>query len=182
VDKQFQHIIYQGENERVEFKSSFNDEVMVSLVAFANTKGGVVYVGIDDVGTINGLHIGKETIAQWVNEVKNKTSPSIIPDAELIDTGDGKIVALLIQEYPVKPISFRGKYFKRIKNANHQLQVSEVVNMHLQSLNTSWDAYPDPIHTLDDISSVQNCFLAVGWNLHVDHSPVFQTCLSCRFH
>jgi ATP-dependent DNA helicase RecG len=27
-----------------------------------------------------------------------------------------------------------------------------VVNLHLQSLNTSWDAYPDPIHTLDDVS------------------------------
>ena len=30
--------------------------------------------------------------------------------------------------------------------------VSEVVNLHLQSLNTSWDAYPDPTHHLDDIS------------------------------
>jgi ATP-dependent DNA helicase RecG len=152
MDKQFQHIIKQGENERVEFKSSFNDEIIISLVAFANTKGGVVYVGIDDNGTISGVHIGKETIAQWVNEVKNKTAPSVIPDAELIEAVEGKLVALSIQEYPVKPVSFRGKYYKRIKNANHQLQVSEVVNMHLQSLNTSWDAYPDPMHTLADIS------------------------------
>jgi ATP-dependent DNA helicase RecG len=50
------------------------------------------------------------------------------------------IVIFPIQEYPVKPVSFKGKYFKRIKNTNNQLLVSEVVNMHLQSLNTSWDA------------------------------------------
>ena len=56
------------------------------------------------------------------------------------------------KEYPVKPISVRGKYFKRIKNANQQLSVSEVFNTHLQSMNTSWDAYPDPQHSLDDIS------------------------------
>jgi ATP-dependent DNA helicase RecG len=44
MDKHIQHIIQQGENEQVEFKSSFSDEVIISLVAFANTKGGKVYV------------------------------------------------------------------------------------------------------------------------------------------
>jgi ATP-dependent DNA helicase RecG len=33
MDKHIQHIIQQGENEQVEFKSSFSDEVIISLVA-----------------------------------------------------------------------------------------------------------------------------------------------------
>ena len=37
MDKQLQHIIQQGENEKVEFKSSFGDDVIISLVAFANS-------------------------------------------------------------------------------------------------------------------------------------------------
>lgn len=145
-------IITFGENETTEFKTSFNDEVIVSLVAFSNTNGGSVYIGLEDDGTVKGITLNKETIAQWINEIKNKTAPSIIPDAETIEV-DGKVVAVLtIQEYPVKPVSFRGKYYKRLKNSNQQLLLSEVVNMHLQSLNTSWDAYPDPMHQLDDIS------------------------------
>jgi predicted HTH transcriptional regulator len=36
------------ESQTVEFKTTFNDEVIVSLVAFANAKGGAVYVGVAD--------------------------------------------------------------------------------------------------------------------------------------
>ena len=46
----FQHIIKLGENETTEFKTTFGDEVIISLVAFANTMGGKVYVGIEDAG------------------------------------------------------------------------------------------------------------------------------------
>jgi len=76
-------ILKEGESETAEFKTAFNDEVIISLVAFANTKGGKVYVGVDDTGLIKGVRIGKESIAQWINEIKNKTAPVIIPDAEV---------------------------------------------------------------------------------------------------
>src|SRR5690606_35392056 len=159
VKSDIQHIITQGENEITEFKTSFGEEVIVSLVAFANAKGGTVYVGVSDSGDIKGISLGKETTAQWINEIKNKTAPVIIPDAEIIEEKNKTVIALKNQEYAVKPVSVRGKYYKRIKNASHQLLVSVVVNMHLQSLNTSWDAYPDPVHGLDDISldKVQQC-------------------------
>lgn len=38
-------ILLEGENEWTEFKSSFQSEVIETLVAFANTRGGTVYVG-----------------------------------------------------------------------------------------------------------------------------------------
>lgn len=85
MDETWQHIIEQGEDESTEFKTSFNDEVITSLVAFANTKGGVVYVGIKDNGTVKGIELGKETIQNWVNEIKNKTAPLLIPDVEIIN-------------------------------------------------------------------------------------------------
>ena len=150
-NEQILHSISMGESQTTEFKLNFGSETIETLVAFSNTKGGSVYIGIEDHGNIRGITLHKETIAQWINEIKNKTTPSIIPDAEIIDINEKQVVVLKIQEYPVKPVSFRGKYLKRLKNSNQQLLVSEVVNMHLQSLNTSWDAYPDPIHTLDDL-------------------------------
>jgi len=36
------------EGETVEFKSTFNGTVIETLVAFANTKGGTVYVGVNE--------------------------------------------------------------------------------------------------------------------------------------
>lgn len=38
--KKITHILQQGENEQVEFKTSFSKEVIETLVAFANSKGG----------------------------------------------------------------------------------------------------------------------------------------------
>jgi len=45
MNSKLHDILKQGENETSEFKTAFNDEVIISLVAFANTKGGKVYVG-----------------------------------------------------------------------------------------------------------------------------------------
>jgi len=41
-------ILESGENRNTEFKSSFNIQVVETLVAFANDKGGKIYIGISD--------------------------------------------------------------------------------------------------------------------------------------
>ena len=42
------------EDLHTEFKTSFNEEVIVTLVAFANAKGSKVYVGVNDGGKGDG--------------------------------------------------------------------------------------------------------------------------------
>jgi ATP-dependent DNA helicase RecG len=140
------------ESLTVEFKTSFNEDVVETLVAFANAKGGTVYVGVSDKGKPQGITIGKETIQNWINEIKNKTGPQIIPEAEVLVINNKEIVSFYIQEYPIKPVATRGKYFKRVGNSNHFLSATEVANMHLQTVNSSWDYYPRPNKTLADIS------------------------------
>ena len=142
-----------GEDAQTEFKSSFSESVIETLVAFANTKGGTVYVGVGDNGqAVEGHYIEKETIPDWTNEVKNKTQPALVPDVEIITEGDKQIAALSIPEFPVKPVSCRGKYFKRVGNSNHQMTLSEIANLHLQTINLSWDFTPDSNHSVEDIS------------------------------
>ena len=55
-------------------------------------------------------------------------------------------------EYPVKPVSTRGRYYKRITNANHLMSIDEIANEHLKTINSSWDFYLDPNHSIKDIS------------------------------
>ncbi|GHT49345.1 hypothetical protein AGMMS49982_02640 [Bacteroidia bacterium] len=143
------------ESQHIEFKPGFNEDVIETLVAFANSKGGRVLVGVaNDGAPVKGFTIGQESIQQWLNEIKMKTQPAIVPDAEVIEYEGVAVVELKVQEYPIKPVACRGKYYKRVQNSNHMLSISEMVNLHLQTLNTSWDAYPDPdpTHTLEDIS------------------------------
>lgn len=141
-----------GEGLQTEFKTSFGPEVIESLAAFTNTSGGRVFIGVSDSGAVSGVTTQPESAQQWVNEIKTKTSPSIIPDIEWYEVDGKNIVVLSIQEHPVKPVAVRGKYYKRVGNANHLISTSEVVNMHLRSFNTSWDYQISLQHNLDDIS------------------------------
>lgn len=146
------HNIPTIEDQNTEFKASFNTGVIESLVAFANAGGGTVYVGVDDSGIPLGIQLAKESVQNFVNEIKSKTAPVIIPDVSVINTDGKQVVAFQIQEYPIKPVAVQGRYYKRVNNSNHQLTVGEVVNLYLQTINSSWDTYLDTLHTIDDIS------------------------------
>ena len=107
TEKELLSIVASGENDRIEFKRSYNVDVIETLVAFANTRGGMVFIGVSDSKSITGLQANAESLQGWVNEIKTKTSPSIIPEAEMIETGGKKVAVLSLQEYPIKPISTR---------------------------------------------------------------------------
>ena len=141
-----------GEGLTSEFKSSFNNEVIETLVAFANTSGGSVLVGISNDKKILGVTINSESVQNWLNEIKSKTSPEIVPLAEIVNCKEKIIIVLTIQEYPVKPVSTRSRYFKRIANSNHLMSTDEIANEHLRTINSSWDYYIDPGHSLDTVS------------------------------
>ena len=140
-----------SEDAKTEFKQSFSDDVIIALVAFANSKGGKVYVGMRDNGTVCGVSLGKEALQTWINEIKQKTEPSIIPDVEVIDVQGKHVVMLSVQEYPVKPVSTKGRYYVRQSNSNHLMSAFEISNSILQTKNSSWDYYPCPGKTLSDI-------------------------------
>lgn len=140
-----------GETEEVEFKTTFNVEAIESLVAFANRRGGTVWLGVSGKKAV-GLALSPESVPQWINEIKGKTEPPLIPDAEIHDIDGKRIVALRIAENPIKPVSIQGRHYIRRSHSNHLLSTSEVVNLHLQSINSSWDCYPDRDHSIDHIS------------------------------
>ena len=144
--------IRSGESETVEFKTGFDREVIETLVAFANTKGGRVYIGVTDKGEVAGVSPGKESVQNWLNQIKQSTDQNIVPDAETATVNGRTIVIFSVPESPIKPLACKGRYYKRVGNSNHQLASAEVVNLHLRTFNTSWDFHTDDIHTKKDIS------------------------------
>jgi predicted HTH transcriptional regulator len=43
------------ESQSVEFKREYNDKVNKTMLAFLNTEGGALYLGMDDDGSVYGL-------------------------------------------------------------------------------------------------------------------------------
>lgn len=55
------------ENENVVFKREFTEGIYKEVIAFANTDGGVIYVGVDDEGN----EIGLENIDDQFTRISN---------------------------------------------------------------------------------------------------------------
>lgn len=43
------------ESETVEFELKMTDDLKKEVVAFANTRGGTIYIGVEDEGNITGI-------------------------------------------------------------------------------------------------------------------------------
>ena len=78
-----QQQIEKGESDVLEFKTSFGKDVIETVCAFANHKGGKILIGVFKDGKVVGVTCGVESIQNWVNEIKQNTMPSIIPDIAL---------------------------------------------------------------------------------------------------
>lgn len=144
-------IIKNGEKENIEFKESFCDEAIISLTAFANTKGGRVFIGIKDNKEVKGIEVGKRTYIKFINEIKQKTDFKITPEIEEVVYKNKKILVLAISEYPSKPIPFGGRYYKRIKNSNHQMNIDEIAEEYMKARNRSWDMMINDDYSLNDL-------------------------------
>jgi ATP-dependent DNA helicase RecG len=170
-------LIESGESQFVEFKVSSEKEAIETLVAFANAQGGTVLVGVADDGSVKGVTLGKETLNNWLGQIKSASSPSIIPDIDAITIGGKIVVVIRIEEYPVKPVNTKGKYFKRIATSNHQLSLSEITDLYMHSLQLSWNSYEAPRESLDALSvaKIERFIDQVnqGGRFSLDSSPLF---------
>lgn len=159
------------ESKTVEFKTAFNHDTIESLVAFANTEGGSVYIGVRDDGRVVGVSLAAESETVWINEIKSKTAPAIIPDADRIVVDGKNVVRLSIASLPVKPTSVQGCYYIRKGKANHLMSIAELSDMYLKTMSSSWDAMPSE-HLLEDISLEKVSRFAVRMNPENPDDPM----------
>lgn len=141
TEQELRNIIRKGENQKVEFKLSFGAKAIIAVNALANSQGGYVLLGVSNQGEIAGVNLNEESVQEWLNEIKQKTEPALIPETFQISINNKKIVVLSVSEFPIKPVAFQGRYFARKNNSNHQLSVDDIVEYRFYSLNKSFDAF-----------------------------------------
>ncbi len=150
--KEFEFLISEGEGYDLEFKEKFSDEVIESLVAFANHKGGRVVIGIDKKKILKGVSINKESVQNWINEIKTKTFHALLPLSRIEKINGKNIVIFEIQESQIKPVSFKGRFFIRKENSNHLMNASEITIESFNSQSKSSDAVLVEGFTIKDLN------------------------------
>lgn len=84
-----------NENLIIEFKSDrtciSDSELIDAVVAFANTDGGDLYLGVEDNGDITGIHEKHKDITQLSAFIANKTVPPVPVRVELLELGESVV-------------------------------------------------------------------------------------------
>lgn len=92
-----ERIIPERETMEIEFKSDVkklsDSDLIDAIVAFANTHGGDLYLGVEDDGTVTGLHEQHRDVTQLSAFIANRTVPPISVRIEYLH---GECPALLI--------------------------------------------------------------------------------------
>ena len=93
------------ENKTTEFKREFVDEIKKTVIAFANTDGGNIYIGIADNGDIIGVNDVDETMLRVTNTMRDAIKPDItmFMDCSCETMENKNIIKIAVQAGTAKP-------------------------------------------------------------------------------
>ncbi|HEX9952475.1 MAG TPA: RNA-binding domain-containing protein [Rubricoccaceae bacterium] len=82
-------LVLLGEGPRLEFKNRVPrpERIAREVIAFANTDGGTVLIGVDDDGTILGLRDAEEELFALSNALRGRVSPEPEVEIEAVRVG-----------------------------------------------------------------------------------------------
>ena len=129
------------ENHNIEFKKSWHDEYLKTVAAFANTDGGIIYIGYNDKGEVIGLEKSeiKKLLEDLPNKIRNKLGITLFVREEI---QSGKSL-LNIEISPSSfPISYDGKFYVRTGSTTQELSGIELSSFLLEKTGNSWDELP----------------------------------------
>ncbi len=106
--KMLRELVKQGEGKRLEFKLKSNhpEKIVREIVAFANSDGGWLLVGVGDDKTIKGLKYAEEDEYLLVCAIEKYIYPQIEYTVQYIAVGDEReVLAFNIPTSPNRPHS-----------------------------------------------------------------------------
>ena len=99
------------EDYRNEFKLKLTDKLEKEVISFLNTKGGNIYIGIDDNGFVVGLDCNVDDLQKEIKDrIKNNIVPSTLGLFDcIVENKDNKLyIKIVIAEGVEKPYYLRG--------------------------------------------------------------------------
>lgn len=98
-------LVAEGEGRRLEFKEGFSNAAKLArtLAAFANTRGGVLVVGVDDDGGVRGVARPKEIVEALVRTGNETLEPPLALEPRLFALDGRTVVAVAIARSDRRP-------------------------------------------------------------------------------
>ncbi|MGL5122589.1 MAG: RNA-binding domain-containing protein [Fusobacteriaceae bacterium] len=171
-------LIKSGENKTLEFKEQFptKDQIIRTIVAFSNTAGGKIFIGVNDKREIIGLEDKDifELQDRIVSLIYETCYPNILPEI-YIKNIDGKIILVIeiyrgsTKPYFIKNEGIENGVYLRIGATNRKASLENIQELKRQNLGLCYDEEID--YTVDfkdiDISVLENKFKNIGKSFNI---------------
>lgn len=147
-----------GETTRVQFKEMFTSqkEVAKEMIAFANTKGGVILFGVEDkTGVIKGLSYDEiqQTSRELGNAAQELVKPTIYIEIEVVKVEGKHVLVCSIEEGRNKPYkNLQGEiWVKQGADKRRITENAEILSLFQSSGNYHPEEDPEKGTTVDDL-------------------------------
>ena len=87
------------------------EDLYREVIAFANSNGGVIYIGIDDQGNLTGIDNVDETYTRITNGIRDAIAPDVTMFVRYI-LQDNKVIQIEVGEGSYKPYYLKSKGMK----------------------------------------------------------------------
>ena len=141
----FSKILGEGEGTTIEFKESMNEKGYETISAFSNTDGGTLFCGVSDDRNIVGSDCSEKPVRSITTKIMHKMG--IHPSVNCFDWEGKKILKIDIEK-SMNPISYNGKYYKRVGSNTTKMLGDELKEFLLRG--TNWDGLTGD-YSLDEI-------------------------------
>ena len=101
----------QYESERIEYKAQMIDDIYKEVIAFANTDGGTIYIGIDDNGNLTGIDDVDGTYTRLTNGIRDAIQPDVTMFVRYV-LQENKVIRIEVGEGSYKPYYLKSKGLK----------------------------------------------------------------------
>ena len=130
--QEVKNLAAKGEGLRIEFKkkATFPEKIVRELIAFANTEGGDLLVGVDDDGTVSGQRYIEEEIFVMEKAIRDLIFPTLEFEVFQLKLSEKKGVAVFrIEKSPNRPHYLQEDQKKQayIRVADRSVQASREV-------------------------------------------------------
>jgi len=140
-------LLKEKENLTLEFKERYSSKIDEDIVAFANTKSGILILGVSDEGKILGQKLTNDLKAQ-INTIARNCSPSM--EVRLSEINN--LVIIEVPEGKEKPYSCSSGYYRRLDGNTQKMTHDEVRRMFSTHEQTAFESKINRNGTLQDVS------------------------------
>ena len=92
-----QRLVAEGEGHQLEFKrkASHPEKIVREMIAFANTEGGTILIGVDDNGTLSGIKYPDEELLFVREALEKHVKQTLVYQDSLITLSESRFILRL---------------------------------------------------------------------------------------